>query len=149
MTEISWTEALRIAVAREEAAAATYYQWAEQVKDKAVKEMLIDLAKEEENHKRKLEGLTPDQVRAFSTKSIDLALTDNLLAEPFSADLPLQDLLIRAIKKEKEAAAFYSQLSQRATNAEVKNLFLYLEEQEKSHKLRLELEYERLFLPED
>lgn len=149
MAELGWTEAIKQAIVREEEAASTYYQLAERVDDKAVKEMLIELAKEEENHKRKLEELNLENLQDVSAEIIDLALTDNLLAVPFSPEMSLQDLLIRAIRKEKEAAAFYWQLSQKATSPELKKLFLFLEEQEKSHKLRLELEYERLFLPED
>ncbi|MCX7975182.1 MAG: hypothetical protein N3B16_11915 [Candidatus Aminicenantes bacterium] len=146
---INLKKALEIAIAREIEAVSFYNQFAEVVSDKAVRAMLIDLAQEEEHHRQKLEEIVLTEIEADPGKSVDLALTDNFVAEPFFSDIPLQDLFIKAAQKEKQAAAFYSQLARATSLIKVKKLFLYLEEQEKSHKLRLELESERLFFPED
>jgi rubrerythrin len=60
-----------------------------------------------------------------------------------------QDLLIFAAKKEKKAADLYIDLAKRSLSKEQKALFEFLAKQEKSHKLRLELEYEKHVLWED
>jgi len=60
-----------------------------------------------------------------------------------------QDLLIFAAKKEKRAALLYSDLAKKSLNREQKSLFEFLAKQEKAHKLRLELEYEKHVLWED
>ncbi len=120
------------------------------VKDPAVKELLIDLVQEEEGHKQKLERVDWTNIMEENLfEPLDLGLTDNLIAEPLSSEMAIQDILIRAAQKEKQAATFYASLAKAAKSSRLKRLFRFLEKQEKSHKLRLELEYERLFLPED
>lgn len=150
MSKINWKQALEIAIKREIEAASTYERLAEMVQDPAVKELLIDLIREEKEHKQKLEKLDWTNLKEEDlAEPLDLGLTDNLIAESLSSEIALQDLLIRAAQKEKQAAIFYANLAKSAKSSRLKRLFHFLEKQEKSHKLRLELEYERLFLPED
>lgn len=150
MPIINWKQALEIAIKREIEAASTYERLAEMVQDPAVKELLIDLIREEKEHKQKLEKLDWTNLKEEDlAEPLDLGLTDNLIAESLSSEIALQDLLIKAAQKEKQAAIFYANLAKSAKSSRLKRLFRFLEKQEKSHKLRLELEYERLFLPED
>ncbi len=150
MSKMNWHQAIEIAINREIEAASTYQRLAERVKDPAVKELLIDLTKEEEKHRERLENLDWTSIKEESLlEPQDLGLTDNLLAESLSPEMGIQDLLIKAAQKEKQAATFYAALAMAAKSSRLKRFFRFLEKQEKSHKLRLELEYERLFLPED
>jgi rubrerythrin len=61
----------------------------------------------------------------------------------------LQDLLIFAAKKEAKAVQLYTRLAGQSKNREQKDLFEFLVKQEKSHKLKLEMEYEKHILQED
>ena len=79
----------------------------------------------------------------------DLKISDYLIEEPLAPDMNFQDLLIFAAKKEKKAADLYSDLAKRAVLDDHRVLFEFLAKQEKVHKLRLELEYEKHVLWED
>jgi len=150
MSKITWEKAIEIAINREIEAASTYRQLAGKAQEGPLKELLLDLAQEEDKHKEKLEKLDRSNLAEEDfTQPVDLGLTDRLIVESLSPEIPLQDLLVRAAQKEKEAATFYASLAQTTKSIRLKRLFRYLEKQEKSHKLRLELEYERIFLPED
>lgn len=150
MGRLSWQRALTLAIAREEEAAANYRRMQEIASDPATRQLLAELEGEEKKHKMKLTSLTDE---SFSSEDLaepeDLGLTDELIPDPLTPELSLQDLLIRAAQKEKQAALFYASLASQTSSARLKRLFRFLEKQEKSHKLRLELEYERQFLPED
>ncbi len=150
MGRLTWQQALSLAITREEEAAANYHRMFEIATDPATKQLLAELEAEEKKHKAKLETLT---VESFSSEDLaepeDLGLTDKLIPDALTPEISLQDLLIRAAQKEKQAAQFYASLARQTRSARLKRLFRFLEKQEKSHKLRLELEYERQFLPED
>ena len=73
----------------------------------------------------------------------DLKISDYLVEEPPSPDMNFQDLLILAAKKEQKAVDLYSDLERKVSKKELKKLFEFLIQQEKSHKLKLEEEYEK------
>ena len=52
-------------------------------------------------------------------------------------------------KKEQKASELYSDLAKTAENEELRKLFKFLIEQEKSHKLKLETEYEKHAMMDD
>jgi rubrerythrin len=54
-----------------------------------------------------------------------------------------QDLLILAAKKEQKAVDLYADMERKVTETELKKLFQFLVQEEKTHKLRLEEEYEK------
>lgn len=150
MPKINWPKLLEIAINREIEAASTYQHLAETVKDLAVKELLIDLTQEEKKHQRKLERLDwTEEKEGNLSEPLDLGLTDKLIADSLFPEMTIQDLLVKAFQKEKQAATFYASLAKVAKSSRLKKFFRFLEKQEKSHYLRLKLEYERLFLPED
>lgn len=141
---------LEFAIRREEEAAKGYGKLCQIAKDEAAKKLLADLQHEEKNHKRILQGLTSAKVRASDTKDVrDLMISDYLVEEPLTPEMNFQDLLIFAAKKEKKAADLYSDLAKKSLTKEQKALFEFLAKQEKAHKLRLELEYEKHVLWED
>jgi len=150
MAQLDWPAVLSLAISREEEAAATYHRLQAIATDPATKQLLLELEEEEKKHKKKLETLDQEDLLSSEVPEVeDLGLTDNLIAEPLSPELSLQDGLIWAAQKEKQAALFYAAWAKKVRSPQLKRLFRFLEKQEKSHKLRLELEYERQFLPED
>jgi len=141
---------MEFAIQREEEAAKGYGKLCQIAKDESAKKLLADLQHDEENHKRILQGLTTAKVKASDTKDVkDLMISDYLVEEPLSPEMNFQDLLIFAAKKEKKAADLYSDLAKKSLTKEQKALFDFLAKQEKAHKLRLELEYEKHVLWED
>jgi rubrerythrin len=138
------------AIQREEEAARNYGKLCRIAKDEAAKKLLADLQHEEKNHKRILQGLTKAKVRPSATQDVkDLMISDYLVEEPLTPEMNFQDLLIFAAKKEKKAVDLYSDLAKKSLTKEQKALFEFLAKQEKAHKLRLELEYEKHVLWED
>ncbi len=143
-------DVVKFAIQREEEAAKTYGKLREIAKEAAAKRLLADLQHEEENHKRILQGLTEAKVEAAASKNVkDLMISDYLVEEPLTPEMNFQDLLIFAAKKERKAAQLYTDLAKRSSTKAKKSLFEFLAKQEKAHKLRLELEYERHVLWED
>jgi rubrerythrin len=57
-------------------------------------------------------------------------------------DLSLQDAMIVAMKREKAAYRLYSDLAQKVDDAELKDLFLGLAQEEAKHKLYFETQYD-------
>jgi len=143
-------DVIQFAIQREEEAAKAYGDMMERARDEAARKLLLDLQEDEKNHKRVLQGLTKLKVESSAFKDVrDLKISDYLVEEPLGADMNFQDLLIFAAKKEKRAVELYKGLAEKAKSKEQKSLFEFLAKQEKSHKLRLELEYEKHVLWED
>ncbi len=150
MTFTSLKDILDFAVAREEEAAAFYADLGRSTNEPALKMLLADLEKEEKKHKALLLGLPRKKAESLAAKPVtDLRITDYLLAEPPGPEMSFQDLLILGAKKEQKAVDLYTALRDRVRDAEHKKLFEFLIMQEKSHKLKLETEYERHVIPED
>jgi rubrerythrin len=143
-------DVMKFAIQREDEAARNYGRLRAIAKEEAAKRLLADLQEEEKNHKKILQGLTKARIEATASKTVkDLMISDYLVEEPLSPDMNFQDLLIFAAKKEKKAADLYSDLAKKSSARDRKALFAFLAKQEKSHKLRLELEYEKHVLWED
>ncbi len=146
----TFNDVIVFAIRREEEAAKAYGEMMAMAKEESARKLLLDLQEEEKNHKRVLQGLTEARTTAASGKDVrDLKISDYLVDEPLEPAMNFQDLLIFAAKKEKKAVELYKDLAKEAETKELKRLFEYLEKQEKAHKLRLELEYEKRVLWED
>ncbi len=152
MTEIfhSTEEVLRFAIAGEKEAAQGYVDLAAQAKSDSARAFLLELWGEELEHARLLGALNPAALPAsVSGGAKDLRISDYVVDEPLGEDPSFQDLLIFAAKKEAKAAALYAGLAARSADAALRKLFEFLVGQEKTHKLRLEQEYEKYILPEN
>jgi rubrerythrin len=146
----NYEDIIKFAISREEAAIDTYGDMSEKTKTPGLRELLLELQGEEKNHKKLLEDISEEQISSFNSEEvIDLKISDFLTEEPPSEDMTFQDLLILAAKKEQEAVELYSKLSDDTNNEELKKLFDFLISQEKSHKLKLEKEYEKHVLGDD
>jgi rubrerythrin len=141
---------IQFAIQREEEAAKGYGDMVKIATDEAAKKLLLDLKEEEINHRRILQGVTTAKIEASATKDVkDLKISDYLVEEPLGPAMNFQDLLVFAAKKEKKAVELYTDLAKRSKTKEQKKLLEFLAKQEKTHKLRLELEYEKHVLWED
>jgi rubrerythrin len=143
-------EILAFAIQREIEAAAGYAAVASRATAPGLRELAEDLRRQEESHRRLLEGLTPEAIRKLGASfAPDLHIVDALPDEMLSADMSLQDMLIFAAQKEAQAVALYESLARLAKASPEERIFLFLAGQEREHKLKIEAEYERLILPEN
>jgi len=139
---------IRQAIAREEDSYALYTKAKEMVKPSHVKGLLGDLAQEELGHKAKLEGLLKGDVeraiaREHREKVVNLRISDYL--KPISLDelVDVQDVLLLAMRKEKEAHDFYTRMAE-LTMGTAKSLFEFLANEELKHKNKVETMYEEI-----
>jgi rubrerythrin len=146
----SITDIIAFAVGREIEAAEGYAKIASKAATPALRELAGDLRRQEEEHRRLLEGLSGEAIRRFKAAFVpDLGIVDTLADEPLAADMSVQDMLIFAAKKEAQAIALYGSLAGLAEAKPERTLFEFLAGQEREHKLRLEAAYEDLIFREN
>jgi len=128
----------------------TFYRTiSDKSKDKKLKDLFDELAKDEAKHKLTLEGfLTKAPDRLHFSKSQDYKVVDTFPTPPLTADLKPLDGLVIAIKKELEAMQMYTQLANTSADREQKNIFTELASMERGHKSRLEDIYTNMAFPE-
>jgi rubrerythrin len=80
---------------------------------------------------------------------IDLKIADYLVEVKEKADMTYQEVLVLAMQKEKAAFKLYQNLASKATDGNVKSIFLSLAQEEAKHKLRFEIEYDEFVLREN
>lgn len=145
----SITDILAFAIQREIDAAAGYATIAEKAVT-PLRELAEDLRRQEEAHRKLLEGLSPEALQDLGTVfTPDLHIVDTLADERLAEDMSVQDMLIFAAKKEAQAVALYESLARMAGASGHERVFLFLAGQEREHKLKLEAEYEKQILQEN
>lgn len=140
------------AIQIEEDAYSFYIEVGEMVKLPHVKDMLNELAGEEVKHKEKLEDLlagdTEQIIAAKQSRKIqDLKLADYLVAPPLDEDATIQDVLMIAMQREKNAHEFYNLMAGLAAS-EAKDLFQFLAQEELKHKNKVEVLYDDIVYKE-
>jgi rubrerythrin len=147
----SFEELIDFAISQEEEAVAFYSEWAGKVADASVKQTLLDFAQQERGHKAKLEAVKKmGAVRTANPKAVkDLQISDYLVDVQPKPNMSFQEALILAMKKEKAAFRMYTELSERSESPELRDVFRFLAQEEASHKLGFELEYDDLVYQEN
>ncbi len=146
----SVADIIAFAIEREKEAAEGYGRMAGLAATPGLKELLLSLRGEEESHRKLLEGLTNAQIADLSPAfTPDLGLVDLTVEEPVAPDMTLQDLLLFAARKEKRAVELYEKLAGMARSEAQRGVFEFLAGQERTHKLKIETEYEKLVMPEN
>jgi rubrerythrin len=107
------------------------------------KDLFFDLAKQEEGHRKLLEGFSVEKIEAAEIKPIpDLKISDYLIEVPWRPDLDYAGILRVAMKMEEHALRLYEDLAKSSEEGDVKKLFTFLAEQEAKHKLKVEKTYD-------
>jgi rubrerythrin len=139
---------MRFAV-RKEADAAAFYRMAADRSDPGIRKAFEELAKEEEGHKKKLEGFDPRKIEQMELKETKgLGLSEMMEDIPYSPDMSYSDLLRMAIKNEEKSEKLYASTSQIVAEPMFKKLLLILAQEESTHKERLEKIYDKEVLQE-
>lgn len=150
MERISFAEVVRFAIEKEIEAHDFYVAASETVRRANVKEMLLDLARQEDGHRRRLEGLDPARMPEAGAKPVpDLKIADQMDNDEVTPDTDYQEVLTIAMKREEKAHNLYSILASNSTEPELKELFEVLARDEARHKLALEKEYDEHVLTDN
>jgi rubrerythrin len=141
---------LDFAIEREQEAVEFYSKMAENAPVKDMKEAFSQFAREEMAHKAKLISIKETgNFKIQEPKVIDLKIADYLVEVKEKADMTYQEVLVLAMQKEKAAFKLYQNLASKATDGNVKSIFLSLAQEEAKHKLRFEIEYDEFVLREN
>ncbi|MEN8138901.1 MAG: ferritin family protein [Bacteroidota bacterium] len=144
-------EILDYAIQSEQDAVDFYTNLAEKASNIAVKKIFLKNADEEKVHKIKLEKVKAEGVFAEEFKGgvPDLKISDYIVAKPPSKIDDYADALRLAMHREKGAYKLYTVLGESTNNSDLKKLFARLAEEEASHKLKFEIEYDDYVLKEN
>jgi len=142
---------LDFAIKDELRASRLYADLAKRSKSSEMAKIFEQFSQEELGHKKKLEAVkSGKQALVPHEKVQDLQIGDYLVEVKTSRDdLSYQEALIVAMKEEKAAFRLYSDLAARTDDAQVKETFLILAQEEARHKLRFEIEYDDMILREN
>ncbi len=125
-----------------------FYTSASQVaKYSGGKELFLELAKQEEGHRKLLEKLDMEKVSLAKIKPIpDLKISDYMVDADLRPDLSYAELLRIAMKREERSVKLYEDLKGTNPDEDLKKLFTFLVQEESKHKLRLEKIYDEEIL---
>ncbi len=141
---------LDFAIQKEQNSADFYTDLANKMELEHMKEIFVQFASEEKGHKAKLIAVkNGKQMLAAEERVQDLKIGENLVDVDLSGDLGYQEALILAMKAEKASFRLYNDLATATDDANLKQIFLNLAQEEAKHKLRFEIEYDDQILREN
>lgn len=141
---------LDFAIENEQNSVDFYQKLAKNSKSEEMKSTFEQFSKEEVGHKARLmkikeEGIYEDDAQI----TIDLKISDFVVSGDINENMSYEQALVLAMKREKGAFKLYLKLAERAPNADLRNIFLKLANDESKHKLRFEIEYDEFVLREN
>ena len=143
-------EILEFAIAREVEANEFYMDLAGRLESPAMRELVLEFAKEELEHKAKLELETMKKGIVVAVgKVADFKMSDYIADVEFVPDVDYKDLLIWAMRKERRSLRLYIDLAAIVENADSRETLLSLAVEEAKHEARFEIEYDDVVLKEN
>jgi rubrerythrin len=143
MSEQAKEQVIRLAIRREIEAYKFLLALSQVVQFPGIKFLLENMAKEELEHKEMLEL---ELLKLGAVVPQDDAEFDNeyKIESDEIAEMDYGDLLILGMEKEDISFRFYVDMAVKAASPESRDAFLAIAEQELRHKIRFEIEYEKL-----
>ena len=137
-------EVLDFAIGEEEKSVQFYTDLARQMEEPALRETLIGFAGEERRHKEKLLALKQGGVELHPSRleALDLKMAEYMVPGEIRTDMSYQEILTMAMWREKAAHDLYMDLAAGAADSDIRDAFLALAQEESSHKLHFEAEYD-------
>ncbi|MEW6267522.1 MAG: ferritin family protein [Thermodesulfobacteriota bacterium] len=143
-------EILDFAIKGEETANAFYRRLADQAALPWMSDLFLDFAKEELGHKARLQAVKlGGRLKPAAEKVQDLKIAEYTADVDESSVTNFQDALVLAMKKEKKAFKLYTDLAEATDNADLRQTFLALAQEEAKHKLRIEIAYDEEVLKDN
>lgn len=147
---ITVDDIIRLAIEKEENAYKLYSGILNKISDPGAKAMISQLAQEELEHKEALKKLDKKKLKKVEPKKIeDLKIAEFLEDRTITETSNLQDVLVFAMKREKEAYEFYSKFAQEVTDPGLKKVLESFAQQELKHKRDIETFYDDVIYQED
>jgi len=141
---------LDFAIENEQNSVDFYQKLAKNSKNQEMKSTFEQFSKEEVGHKARLMKIKEEGIfESDAEKTIDLKISDFVISGDINENMSYEQALVLAMKREKGAFKLYLKLAERAPNADLRNIFLKLANDESKHKLRFEIEYDEFVLREN
>jgi len=141
--EKKFKEIIQFAIGREIDAIDFYSRASKMVKLSGTRELFLDFAKQEEGHKKKLEGVMAGKVDVVKIEKVpNLKISDYLVDAELRPDIPYADILRLAMKREERSVKLYTDLTEKNVDKNLNNLFTFLIQEESKHKYALEKLYD-------
>ncbi|MCD6332244.1 MAG: ferritin family protein [Bacteroidales bacterium] len=141
---------LNFAIEREQESYDLYHELATRARNREMKEVFTQFSKEEEGHKKRLISIQKSGQFKVADKIIrNLKIGDYLVDIEPTTNMSYQEALILAMKKEKAAFRLYNDLASKVSDGLLQSIFLTLAQEESKHKLRFELEYDKIILKDN
>ena len=143
-------DVLDFAIKNEQEAVDFYSNLSNKLENQQMKAVFEEFAQEEVRHKMRLTKIKEDGIITISNEEVDdLKIADYTVTHAPHPDMTYEEALVLAMGKEKAAFKLYMKLSDRVSDAGLKDLFKSLAVEESKHKLRFELEYDEFVLREN
>ena len=150
-------EILTFAISREIEAYEFYMALAGRMSNPATGKLFEDLARDELEHRAKLElevmkigrVVTASPPRPDAQKLANIRIADYMVDPGGLLDLDYEDALFLGMKKEKTSFRLYVDLAALMDDEDSHEVLLTLAEEEARHKMQLEAEYDKLKLKGD
>ncbi len=143
MDETKFREIIQFAMGRETDSINFYTQASQMTVPSGTKELFQDFVRQEEGHKRKLEGVNAGEIALGKIEKIpNLMISDYLVDSELKPTSPYADILRIAMKREERSVKLYTDLQEKNTDEGLKNLFIFLVQEESKHKYYLEKLYD-------
>jgi rubrerythrin len=127
------------AAAREAEAYRFYSDVAEKTANKSVKEIFLELARQEKGHEELMWKFKGDSTMELKFQAFpDYKVAETVEEPELTADMKPADAIALAMKREQRSVEFYRDLSGACTDPQLKKVFDGLASMESGHKHRLE-----------
>jgi rubrerythrin len=139
----TYSEVVEYAIEREVEAQAVYLAAAKEMKDKAMRDALLEMAEQEHSHELKLRNLDVARFLDAAQKPVpSLDIAAYTVPGEFHQGMTYPELLTFAMQREKAAYRLYTDLAKVAPDQPTRVMFKALAQEEARHKLALEIEYD-------
>jgi rubrerythrin len=135
---------LDFAIAGEIKAHELYTEMAAKAESPWMRRTLEGMAREEQQHRAKLEAVKAGKIALEREQVGDLGIAGTLEDVKPKAGMDYREFLAFAIKKEDTSHKLYTSLASIFSEPELSGLFRRLAEEEADHKRRFEVQYESL-----
>ncbi len=143
MEEKQFKEMIQFAIGREIDSFNFYNQANKMVKQSGTKELFLDFMRQEEGHKKKLEGVLTGKIDVAKIEKVpDLKISDYMVDAELRPDISYADILRIAMTREERSVKLYSDLKQQNRDTTLNNVFTFLIQEESKHKYALEKIYD-------
>ncbi len=143
MDQKNFQEMIDFAIQREIESINFYNQARKMVKHSGTRDLFLDFAKQEEGHKKKLEGVEAGKIPLGKIEKIpNLKISDYLVEAELRPDISYADILRIAMKREERSVRLYTDLNEKNQDENLRTLFAFLIQEESKHKYALEKIYD-------